>query len=469
MFFFNIKRIDKIIVKTFLFYFFSIWGISVFISLMSIFYQYMQIIIDKNLGFDIYFRILFNCALMASLVGCDMAVIIAAVFCFVKLSEGLEICAMKTFGVSFNRILKSLLVPISGIILFTTFASHYLCPKSIKNTVDLLMDIQRLNPAVMIKKGIFNNDIPGISIFVKEKTENNELKNVIIYDHSQRQNNISSNTLILAENANLDINKNDNSMTLKMKNGINYLSSEGNNTEQSIRMYFDNQDILFDINKMRNRNISQAIQMKTTFDIIKIIQSNNDIINDNLKQIMKYIEKNRRDLFENKDSISKDKLKKKIIKSIKSNKFNDKIIDNSTDIKRGKYKSFDAIRASNRKIKYYNLIIFDRIIQSLACILFLILGVSIGVLLKRGSFFFHIILSSFFIGLYYTAVSIKLNFMLNSLFMVLLGILLLLPFTIFFYIHASRDSQILNEGFDRVLYLGRLFLNKLKFKFKKNS
>ena len=78
-----------------------------------------------------------------------------------------------------------------------------------------------------------------------------------------------------------------------------------------------------------------------------------------------------------------------------------------------------------------------------------------------------IVLSLFFVALYYTAVSIKLNFMSNSLFMIFLGILLLLPFTIFFYIHASRDSQILNEGFDRVLYLGRLFLNKLKFKFKK--
>ena len=466
---FSIKQIDKIIVKTFLFYFFSIWGITVFISLMSVFYQYMQIIIDKNLGFDVYFRIILNCALIFSLLGCNMAVIIAAVFCFVKLSEGLEICAMKTFGVSFNRILKSLLVPISGIILFTTFASHYLCPKSMKNTVDLLMDIQRLNPAVMIKKGIFNNDIPGISIFVKEKTENNELKNVIVYDHSQSHKNISSNTLLLAENANLDINKNDNSMTLKMKNGINYLSSEGNNTEQSVRMYFDNQDILFDINKMRNRNTSQAVQMKTTLDIIKIIKSNNDIINNNLKQIIKYIEKNRSDLFENKDPISKDKLKKKIIKSIKSDKFNDKIIDNSTDIKRGKYKSFDAIRGSNRKIKYYNLIIYDRIIESLACILFLILGVSIGVLLKRGSFFFHIVLSLFFVALYYTAVSIKSNFISNSFFMLFLGILLLLPFTIFFYIHASRDSQILNEGFDKVLYLGRFLLNKLKFKFKKNS
>jgi hypothetical protein len=234
-------------------------------------------------------------------------------------------------------------------------------------------------------------------------------------------------------------------------------------------MYFDNQDILFDINKMRNRNTSQAVQMKTTLDIIKIIKSNNDIINNNLKQIMKYIEKTRCDLFENKDALSKDKLKKKIIKSIKSGKFNDKIIDNSTDIKRGKYKSFDEIRRSNRKIKYYNLIIYDRIIESLACILFLILGVSIGVLLKRGSFFFHIVLSLFFVILYYTAVSIKSNFISNSFFMLFLGILFLLPFTIFFYIHASRDSQILNEGFDKVLYLGRFLLNKLKFKFKKNS
>lgn len=469
MHFLNIKQIDKIIIKTFLFYFFAIWGITVFISLISVFYQYMQIIIDKNLGFDVYFRIILNCALVFSRLACNIAVIIAAVFCFVKLSEGLEICAMKTFGVSFNRILKALLIPISIIVFFTSFASHYLYPKSIKNTVDLLMDIQRLNPAVMIKKGIFNNDLPGVSIFVKEKKQNNELKNVIVYNHSQSQNNINSNALLLAEDAKLDINKKDNSMTLRMNNGVNYLGSDEDNIGQNVRMYFENQDILFDINKMKNRNISQSVQMKTTWELIKIIDSKNNIINDNLKQIMKFIEKNRRDLFENKDIAAKDKLKKKIIESVKKYKFNDKIVYSSTDIKRSNYKNFDEIKNCNRIINYYNLIIFNRVIESLACILFLILGVSIGVLLKRGSFFFHIVLSLFFIALYYTADALKINLMSNSFFMIFLGILLLLPFTIFFYIHASRDSQILNEGFDKILYWVRLFIKRLKLKFKKNS
>ena len=165
----NIKQIDKIIIKTFLFYFISIFFISIFIALMSVFYEYMQIIIDKNLGFDVYFRIILNCALVFSRMGCNMSIIIAAVLSFVKLSEGLEICAMKTFGVSFHRMLRSLLIPMSVICIFVSFTSHYLCPKSMKNTIDLLMDVHRLNPAVMIKEGIFNNDIPGVSIFVKKK------------------------------------------------------------------------------------------------------------------------------------------------------------------------------------------------------------------------------------------------------------------------------------------------------------
>jgi lipopolysaccharide export LptBFGC system permease protein LptF len=194
------------------------------------------------------------------------------------------------------------------------------------------------------------------------------------------------------------------------------------------------------------------LQLCSTQEILQLIRQQKDNINNEAKQIVNFLEQKYPNTFMN--TQNKTQLKRQMMNDIINNKITTNLQQYATAIKKEHYNKLNSIRSSIHKIKFYKNIILRRIVELLVCVLFLILGTAIGILLKRGSFIIHLIMAFFFISFYYVMTIIGENIIFTSYnteqIGILLGIISLTPFILFFYYHASHDSQILNEGIGRL-------------------
>jgi hypothetical protein len=266
--------------------------------------------------------------------------------------------------------------------------------------------------------------------------------------------------LLLANKAKLDVK--DKSISLYLNKGTNYLEykNDDKNATQNIKIDFDKQNIIVDMNKIKNKNNSKSLHMKDSIEIINMIKKKKYERERHINKIIDFIKENRKELFDGKDIKTKKRIVKKISNSIINNKFNDKVIKKSIDIKRKMYTQFNYIYEINYALHFYKIVIYKRILETIVCFLFLLLGSAIGVLLKRGSFIIHIIFVIFFIIIYYTSDLLGKIFFYDSIIGNSFGIITLLPFVFFFLLHASKDSQILNEGLNNLKYRITLFIKK---------
>jgi lipopolysaccharide export system permease protein len=114
-----------------------------------------------------------------------MSVLVATLMAFGDLSSRNEITAMKAGGVSILRMMAPVLVA-AGITaaLLVVFFNDVL-PEANHRAKTLGMDIRRKRPTLSLVAGMFSRDLPGYSILVRKTFEtSNELEGVTIYDYT---------------------------------------------------------------------------------------------------------------------------------------------------------------------------------------------------------------------------------------------------------------------------------------------
>ena len=184
------KKIDKLILSTFLGPFILTFLVVVFILLTQHMLKYFDDIIGKDLGWDVVGSLLFYFAIFMSPVALPLGVLLSSLITFGNLGEHFEITAIKSLGISLVRSL----FPIFGFVLALTvvafYINNYLVPKAALEAYSLLYDIKQKKPALDLREGSFISSIPDISIKVNKKfPDGKTLKGVIIYDHRGKSGN----------------------------------------------------------------------------------------------------------------------------------------------------------------------------------------------------------------------------------------------------------------------------------------
>ncbi len=214
------KKIDKLILTSFLGPFILTFLVVVFILLNIHMLKYFDDIIGKDLGWDVIGQLLFYFAIFNTPVALPLAVLLSSLITFGNLGEHFELTAIKSLGISLVRSL----FPIFVFVLFLTggafLVGNYLVPKAALEAYSLLYDIKQKKPALDLRQGAFYNSIPDISIKVNEKEpETGILKGVIIYDHRGRTGNKE---VIIADSGLMYTILNDQYLKLELFNGYNY-------------------------------------------------------------------------------------------------------------------------------------------------------------------------------------------------------------------------------------------------------
>jgi lipopolysaccharide export system permease protein len=181
-----IKKIDKLILKSFWQPFFMTLAVVIFIFLMRLIIAYFADLFGKDLGIELYLKLFFYFSLITIPIALPLAMLLSTLMTYGNLGEYFELTAMKSAGISITRAMLPMFVVAIFISIFAFWFNNVALPWANLKGYSLLYDIKTTKTTLNIKEGIFYTDLPGYSIKVQKKyPDNKTLKSIVIFDHTK--------------------------------------------------------------------------------------------------------------------------------------------------------------------------------------------------------------------------------------------------------------------------------------------
>ena len=125
-----------------------------------------------------------------------MSVLVATLMAFGDLSSRNETTAMKASGLSTYRMILPVLLAATVVAVLLVSFNNDVLPETNHRLRALTLDIRRKKPAINLRNGVFSQDIPGYSLLVRRTFEKtNDLEGVTLFDYT----NPGTNVVITAE------------------------------------------------------------------------------------------------------------------------------------------------------------------------------------------------------------------------------------------------------------------------------
>lgn len=278
------KKIDKLILGSFIGPFLLTFVVVDFILLIVNMLKYFDEIFGKGLGFWIYAELIGYFVVSISPMALPLAVLLSSLMTFGNLGEHFELTAIKSSGISLVRALRPIAIFTVFLVIAAFLSNNFLVPKVNLKTFSLLYDIRMKSPALDIREGIFYAGIPGYSIKVNQKIGDNDLKDIIIYNHNDALGNLD---VTIADSGRMEKFFNENYMRLTLYKGTNYKEARATRgiSEKPVefnRTTFDENVIIFDMDAFQlsrtpedlwstNRAIKNISEIKVGLDSISTL------------------------------------------------------------------------------------------------------------------------------------------------------------------------------------------------------
>lgn len=156
-----------------------------FIFLLQFVMKFIDQLVGKGLSMWVIIELIaLNLSWMLVL-AVPMSVLVAVLMAFGDLSSRNEITAMKASGLSIYRMMFPVLVAGIAVGGALVWFNNVVLPESNHRLKALTIDIRRKRPTLALVDGVFSQEIQGYSILVKKASQKtNELEGVTIYDYT---------------------------------------------------------------------------------------------------------------------------------------------------------------------------------------------------------------------------------------------------------------------------------------------
>lgn len=191
----------------------------------------INLILDKNLNAQIIFR-LFALSLPYMLaLAIPMAVLVATILAFGRMSVDREIIAMKSSGINVYKSMWILFLVAFIMSLGMLWFNHFFLPNTNHKLKKLTLKIAYHRPMAIIKENEFTT-LGDYTIFTQKNTEN-ELRGILIYDRSQTR----MPRLICAEKGSLRQLDSGNVLQVTLSNGEMHEQNEREPDKYQVRKF----------------------------------------------------------------------------------------------------------------------------------------------------------------------------------------------------------------------------------------
>ncbi|MBD3288740.1 LptF/LptG family permease [candidate division KSB1 bacterium] len=147
-----------------------------------------------------------------------MAVLMACLMAFGRLSADLEITAMKASGINMYRVIAPVFIVSILLCLFLIYFNNNILPDANHRLSLLMRDIHKKRPTLTLEPGIIYTEIPNINLMVQDVEEQENLsyvRGVLIHDISKPNVNVT----ISAEHGEIYVDENTGTLKITLFNG----------------------------------------------------------------------------------------------------------------------------------------------------------------------------------------------------------------------------------------------------------
>jgi len=256
---FSLKKIDFLILKSFLPSFFLTYFVVVFLLLLQMMMSYIEEFVGKDVGIWTFVKMLYYFSLNLTPMALPLAVLLSCLMAYGNLGEHFELIALKSAGISLNRTLLPIGIVAAIVSVVSFWFSNNIVPYANIKAYSTLYNVKQTKATLDLKEGIFYDGIPNYSIKVAKKyPDGKSLKNVMIYSHQDFRGNKE---VILADSGRMYTILEGNYLVMELFNGNSYTEygEMGVNTAKFIRNHYQKTKLVFSLSAFKNSDIPDSL------------------------------------------------------------------------------------------------------------------------------------------------------------------------------------------------------------------
>jgi lipopolysaccharide export system permease protein len=463
------KKLHLFVLKTYIGPLFSTFFVVVFILLMQFLWKYIDDLIGKGLEFGVIAELLIYTSAGLVPLALPLAILLSSLMTFGNMGENFELTAIKSAGISLQRIMSPLIILTILMSVGAFYFSNNVLPYTNLKMRSLLWDVQQQRPEMQIREGIFYNGIENYSIKVANKNHRtNMMYDIKIYDHTDKRGNLK---VTVADSGFMMITEDKGNLVTTLYNGYNYEEMEDRARQSRDRTFphrkdrFGVQEMIielsgFDLQRTDEESFRHNSQMMN----IKQLEMTTDSLNVSFsKQVREHTEemvhmvffKNEAHRFRLEDTegmtqrIPADiwELESMLTPDQKQRAWEQALSD-ARQIRNRIISTKAQFDWNNKRIRRYEMEWHRKFTLSFACFIFFFIGAPLGAIIRKGGLGMPVVISVLFFVLYYVIDISSQKFVKELVIPGFPGMwissIILLPMGIFLTYKATTDSAIMN-------------------------
>jgi lipopolysaccharide export system permease protein len=455
-----IKKLDKLILKSFIGPFIITFFIAFFILMMQGLWKYLDDLVGKGLDFITIGKFLWYVSASMLTLAMPIAILISTIMTFGNLGESFELVAIKSSGISLLRFMRPLMF-LAVLFSFITFLfGNYVIPYANLKFVTLYNDIFYKKPAFDLKEGVFFTYIPNYAIKAgKKDPDGKTIHDVLIYD----QTNPLQNNCIVAETGVMAVSQDKKFLEFNLKNGYRYQENGTvyDSTNEYIRLGFTSFKKLFDLSALQKQTTSDTVyqnnfRMLSAAQISRSLDSLTKIRDTLVVRVARTI-----DMTLPYAAIQDSSKKTVPVVAVKYNRFdsmipdsaisrvNDAALSLANTIKYNLENSATELENRKNELKYHKIEWHRKFSLSMACFVLFFIGAPLGSIIRKGGLGMPLVVAIIFFLQFHLLNMFGEKFVKEGIMPAYLGmwlaVIVLAPVGIFLTYKAMHDSQLFNK------------------------
>lgn len=178
-----IKKLDILIIRSFIGPFIAAFAISLFVLTMQFFWLYIDDLVGKGLELITVFKLIGLVTLFWVPTALPLALLFSSIMTFGNLGESFELVAIKAAGLPLLRFMQPLLIITFFVCGLAFLFANNIIPVTQLKLASLKYDIIVSKPSIEIKEGVFYDKIDGYIIKLGKKEKNDSIiHDVVIFE-----------------------------------------------------------------------------------------------------------------------------------------------------------------------------------------------------------------------------------------------------------------------------------------------
>lgn len=476
--FFQIKKLDRFILKTFVTNLMGTFCICLFIFILQLLWRWVDDFVEKGLDFGVLAQFFGLGSVTLVSQALPLAILLAALMTFGNFGEKLELLAMKAAGIPLLRIMAPMVIFCSLLGVVSFFFQNIISPAAQMKLYTVMYSIKQSSPESEIPEGVFYNKLDGYNIYVDKKDEKSgTLHNVMIYDVTQG---FEKSNILVSDSARIANTDDEKHMILTMYSGEQFSNLTDQQFEKKNRPYrretFREKTVMIEIEggfEMKDASIMKGNAASKNIQELEIAIDSLGLANDSIGRYnynsLKRTTYNAKVAFNEEDL---ERIENTAVQNINADSvFNvatkkSKLIWKRSTLNKVKQMKVDyeindkILHSLDKDLNKHKITWWEKFTLSISCLIFFFIGAPLGAIVRKGGLGYPVLISVATFILYYifntSGYKMAREGEWNIWFGAWISTMVLAPLGIFFTYQANKDSTLFNSdaigSFFRMLF-----------------